>query len=303
MDWQIGWVGKAVRILDGWCCEFKSHWRQFYFLFFKTPRCQYCTEMSDLCCKWKTRLTRKYSRGKCLNKIGLTQDLAWYMFRPGKKFLLRDPPPTPSGITRNCYGYAAGGMPLAFTQEDFLGCVYFYLKSRLKYSKLILVKTSLCKFGYFTTFSVLLFTILVNIPDHWSQSNHLLSTVIGSTDYSSLLPVCFLLLYQSNLLWLFEIFHFIFTVQLYLNFSSLDIQIFVLLLLFLSFLNKIELSKAQDTNKNCITSFFGLHRNRGKSGWWLSSRAKNQLLWTYKVTEWCVWNEALLLGRTYLFTM
>ena len=32
-------------------------------------------------------------------------------------FLSRDPPP---GIARNCYGYAAGGMPLAFTQEDFL---------------------------------------------------------------------------------------------------------------------------------------------------------------------------------------
>ena len=23
-------------------------------------------------------------------------------------------------MARNCYGYAAGGMPLAFTQEDFL---------------------------------------------------------------------------------------------------------------------------------------------------------------------------------------
>ena len=34
-----------------------------------------------------------------------------------KIFLSRDPPP---GIARNCYGYAAGGMPLAFTQEDFL---------------------------------------------------------------------------------------------------------------------------------------------------------------------------------------
>ena len=70
------------------------------------------------------------------------------MFRPEKKFLLRDPPPPPvkgkffdtrfglihvqtgkfffvkgpppSGIARSCYGYAAGGMPLAFTQEDFL---------------------------------------------------------------------------------------------------------------------------------------------------------------------------------------
>ena len=32
--------------------------------------------------------------------------------------------PTPPGIARNCYGYAAGGMPLAFTQEDFLVFVY-----------------------------------------------------------------------------------------------------------------------------------------------------------------------------------
>ena len=40
------------------------------------------------------------------------------MFRLGKKILSRDPPPT--GIARTCYGYAAGGMPLAFTQEDFL---------------------------------------------------------------------------------------------------------------------------------------------------------------------------------------
>ena len=35
-----------------------------------------------------------------------------------KKFLSRAPPPP--GIARNCYGHAAGGMPLAFTQEDFL---------------------------------------------------------------------------------------------------------------------------------------------------------------------------------------
>ena len=30
------------------------------------------------------------------------------------------PPPPPPGIARNCYGHAVGGMPLAFTQEDFL---------------------------------------------------------------------------------------------------------------------------------------------------------------------------------------
>ena len=36
----------------------------------------------------------------------------------GKKNFCRGTPPP--GIARNCYGYAAGGMPLAFTQEDFL---------------------------------------------------------------------------------------------------------------------------------------------------------------------------------------
>ena len=48
----------------------------------------------------------------------------------GKKILSRDPPPPPSAIARNCYGYAAGGMPLAFTQEDFLvilSCRSFYI--------------------------------------------------------------------------------------------------------------------------------------------------------------------------------
>ena len=40
------------------------------------------------------------------------------MFRLGKKIFVEGPPPP--GIARNCYGYAAGGMPLAFTQEDFL---------------------------------------------------------------------------------------------------------------------------------------------------------------------------------------
>ena len=34
MDWQIGWVGKAVRIRDGWCCEFNSQWRHLYFFWF-----------------------------------------------------------------------------------------------------------------------------------------------------------------------------------------------------------------------------------------------------------------------------
>ena len=42
------------------------------------------------------------------------------MFRLEKNFLSRAAPPPPPGIARNCFGYAAGGMPLAFTQEDFL---------------------------------------------------------------------------------------------------------------------------------------------------------------------------------------
>ena len=42
------------------------------------------------------------------------------MFRLGKKIFVKGPRPPPSAIARNCYGYAAGGMPLAFTQEDFL---------------------------------------------------------------------------------------------------------------------------------------------------------------------------------------
>ena len=41
------------------------------------------------------------------------------MFRLEKKFLVEGPPP-PLGIARTYYGYAAGAMPLAFTQEDFL---------------------------------------------------------------------------------------------------------------------------------------------------------------------------------------
>ena len=41
------------------------------------------------------------------------------MFRLGKNFLVVGLPLLP-GIARNCYGHAAVGMPLAFTQEDFL---------------------------------------------------------------------------------------------------------------------------------------------------------------------------------------
>ena len=36
-----------------------------------------------------------------------------------KKSFRRGTPPPP-GIASTCYGYAAGGVPLAFTQEDFL---------------------------------------------------------------------------------------------------------------------------------------------------------------------------------------
>ena len=38
----------------------------------------------------------------------------------GEKNFCQGTPPPPPAIARNCYGYAAGGMPLAFTQEDFL---------------------------------------------------------------------------------------------------------------------------------------------------------------------------------------
>ena len=50
-----------------------------------------------------------------------------------KKFLSRDPPPSPPppGIARTCYGYAAGGMPLAFTQEDFLVCNIITFEKRI----------------------------------------------------------------------------------------------------------------------------------------------------------------------------
>ena len=44
------------------------------------------------------------------------------MFRLGKNFFVKGPPPE---IARTCYGYAAGGMPLAFTQKDFLVFMQF----------------------------------------------------------------------------------------------------------------------------------------------------------------------------------
>ena len=58
--WQIGRVGWALasKTSDGYCCEFNSHWGQLCFLmkYLKTSRCQYYTEMSDLCCKQKPRM-------------------------------------------------------------------------------------------------------------------------------------------------------------------------------------------------------------------------------------------------------
>ena len=74
----------------------------------------------DTCSDWKKKNSNKDppsspSKGKIL-----TPDLAWYMFRlEKKKFRTGTPPPSP-GIASTCYGYAAGGVPLAFTQEDFL---------------------------------------------------------------------------------------------------------------------------------------------------------------------------------------
>ena len=59
-EWQIGWAGKAVRILIQW---YLLLWVQiplgatlFFADTFQTPQCQYCTEMSDLCWKRKTRI-------------------------------------------------------------------------------------------------------------------------------------------------------------------------------------------------------------------------------------------------------
>ena len=59
--------------------------------------------------------------------------------RTGKNFFYQGTPnpPPPPGIARNCYGHAAGGMPLAFTQEDFLVnrtskySVFYYLSYNL----------------------------------------------------------------------------------------------------------------------------------------------------------------------------
>ena len=72
----------------------------------------------DTCSDWGEKFCRGTpppSKGKNFwHQIWLDTCSDWE-----KKFLLRDPPPPPR-IARNCYGYAAGGMPLAFTPEDFL---------------------------------------------------------------------------------------------------------------------------------------------------------------------------------------
>ena len=86
-------------------------------------------EIPDLCYKRKSRKPTlrvcKYfscnflsrdpppSKGKIFDtRFGLIH------VQIGKTFFVEGPPPP--GIARTCYGYAAGGMPLAFTQEDFL---------------------------------------------------------------------------------------------------------------------------------------------------------------------------------------
>ena len=53
------------------------------------------------------------------------------MFRLRKNFFVKGP--SPPRIARNCYGYAAGGMPLAFTQEDFLVVrIYFINRHEMR---------------------------------------------------------------------------------------------------------------------------------------------------------------------------
>ena len=52
------------------------------------------------------------------------------------------PPPPPPGIARNCYGYTAGGMPLAFTQEDFL------------VAKMFRMRVCLCIFQHWVTLTI-----------------------------------------------------------------------------------------------------------------------------------------------------
>ena len=49
----------------------------------------------------------------------------------GEKNFCRGTPP-PLRIATTCYGYAAGGMPLAFTQEDFLAGVQNYTTEQCK---------------------------------------------------------------------------------------------------------------------------------------------------------------------------
>ena len=48
------------------------------------------------------------------------------------------PPPPPPGIAKNCCGHAAGGMPLAFTQEDFFVRLILISQSFISFYKLVL---------------------------------------------------------------------------------------------------------------------------------------------------------------------
>ena len=62
--------------------EFNSHWRKLNFLLklFKTPWCQFCTEMSDLCYLWKPRVCERLS---------VMQELTWVRFcAQSTKFIL-----------------------------------------------------------------------------------------------------------------------------------------------------------------------------------------------------------------------
>ena len=45
-----GWMVKVAGILIvGWCCEFNTQWRQFFFCAdFETPWCQFCTRMTEM---------------------------------------------------------------------------------------------------------------------------------------------------------------------------------------------------------------------------------------------------------------
>ena len=63
------------------------------------------------------------------------------MFRLEKKIFVEGPTP-PDAIARSCYVYAAGGMPLAFTQEDFLVPIKFTCECKQAPWKLDVIRQS-----------------------------------------------------------------------------------------------------------------------------------------------------------------